>query len=95
MKEASPKLPTAHLTANEEALLRCQTALEQNDPRNPRRPQRRFGNNAASVEGWGERHETAELTFISLRTAAHGGSIFEQILMPRFDHVGETLVSHT
>jgi tetratricopeptide (TPR) repeat protein len=31
LKIASPKLQTAHLTANEEALLRCQTALEQKD----------------------------------------------------------------
>ena len=31
MKIASPKLHTSHLTANEEALLRCQTALEQKD----------------------------------------------------------------
>ncbi len=31
MKAASPKLHTANLTANEEALLRCQTALEQKD----------------------------------------------------------------
>ncbi len=31
MKIASPKLHTAHLTANDEALLRCQTALEQYD----------------------------------------------------------------
>lgn len=31
MKITSPKLPTSHLTANDEALLRCQTALEQYD----------------------------------------------------------------
>jgi len=31
MKIASPKLHTAHLTANEEALVRCQAALEQKD----------------------------------------------------------------
>lgn len=31
MKIASPKLHTSHLTANEEALLRCQTALELKD----------------------------------------------------------------
>jgi tetratricopeptide (TPR) repeat protein len=31
LKIASPKLHTAHLTANAEALLRCQTALEQKD----------------------------------------------------------------
>lgn len=31
LKIASPKLHTAHLSANEEALLRCQTALEQKD----------------------------------------------------------------
>ncbi len=31
MKIASPKLHTSHLTANDEALLRCQTALEQKD----------------------------------------------------------------
>jgi tetratricopeptide (TPR) repeat protein len=31
LKIASPKLNTSHLTANEEALLRCQTALEQKD----------------------------------------------------------------
>ncbi len=31
MKIASPKLHTSHLAANEEALLRCQTALEQKD----------------------------------------------------------------
>jgi tetratricopeptide (TPR) repeat protein len=31
LKMASQKLQTAHLTANEEALLRCQTALEQYD----------------------------------------------------------------
>jgi tetratricopeptide (TPR) repeat protein len=31
MRITSPKLQTAHVTANEEALLRCQTALEQKD----------------------------------------------------------------
>ena len=31
MKIASPKLDTAHLNANDEALLRCRTALEQKD----------------------------------------------------------------
>lgn len=31
MKITSPKLHTAHLTANDEAVLRCQTALEQKD----------------------------------------------------------------
>jgi len=31
LKIASPKLHTSHLTANDEALLRCQTALEQKD----------------------------------------------------------------
>ena len=31
MKIASPKLDTAHLNANDEALLRCKTALEQKD----------------------------------------------------------------
>jgi hypothetical protein len=31
MKIASPKIDTSHLTANDEALLRCQTALEQKD----------------------------------------------------------------
>lgn len=31
MKITSPKLNTAHLSANDEALLRCQTALELRD----------------------------------------------------------------
>jgi tetratricopeptide (TPR) repeat protein len=34
MKVTSPKLHTAHLTANAEAVLRCQTALEQKDKGN-------------------------------------------------------------
>ena len=34
MKIASPKLGTAHLNANDEALLRCKTALEQKDKGN-------------------------------------------------------------
>lgn len=58
MKIASPKIDTSHLTANDEALLRCQTALEQKDKADYEGAQdtmRRLW------KGVGERPETAGL----------------------------------
>lgn len=58
MKIASPKLHTAHLAANDEALLRCRTALEQKDKADYEGAQetmRRFW------RGIGERPETEGL----------------------------------
>lgn len=58
MKIASPKLHTSHLTANEEALLRCQTALEQKDKKDyegAQKTMRRFWG------GVGERPQTKGL----------------------------------
>ncbi|MEP6912128.1 MAG: helix-turn-helix domain-containing protein [bacterium] len=58
MKIASPKLHTAHLTPNEEALLRCQTALEQKDKEDYEGAQNTV---RGFWRGVGERPETAGL----------------------------------
>ena len=58
MKIASPKLHTAHLTANEEALVRCQAALEQKDKADYDGAQRIM---SGLWRGVGERPETKGL----------------------------------
>jgi tetratricopeptide (TPR) repeat protein len=58
LKIASPKLHTSHLTANEEALLRCQTALEQKDKEDYEAAQETM---RRLWRGVGERPETKSL----------------------------------
>jgi tetratricopeptide (TPR) repeat protein len=58
LKITSPKLHTAHLTANDEAVLRCQTALEQKDREDYEGAQETM---RPLWSGVGERPETAGL----------------------------------